>query len=98
MAKIFQVAINESFAKTANVVEIMWGNFGYIRSLVMAGFLLIAADVVFGQDWSLTSAPMNPWKAIACSADGRFVLAAAKSGSGGPMYSSFDSGAPWVSN
>src|SRR5438874_1898424 len=46
------------------------------------------------QSWAQTSAPVTNWSAIACSADGRKVVAAVY---GGPIYSSTDSGATWAS-
>jgi hypothetical protein len=68
-----------------------------IRPQILA--LLLFADCALGQTWTLTSAPTNDWSAIAASADGSKLIAAA----GGaefnrrlsPIYLSTNSGATW---
>jgi hypothetical protein len=45
-----------------------------------------------GANWAATSAPLNDWRAVACSADGSKVVAAAA----GWVYTSPDAGASWA--
>src|SRR5882762_8503504 len=54
----------------------------------------------FAQTWVQTSAPLTNWQAIATSANGRKLVAAADSSypcfCGGPIFTSADSGETWV--
>ncbi len=58
-----------------------------------AGSLLRVATSAFGQTWTQTSAPITNWSSIACSADGRKLVAVIK---GGPIYTSTDGGVTWM--
>jgi photosystem II stability/assembly factor-like uncharacterized protein len=51
-----------------------------------------------GTSWAVTSAPNNSWRAIASSADGNVLVAAANYGPAGSIYSSSDAGLTWTSN
>lgn len=62
--------------------------------------------VAFGEDvafilgpWVSTTAPIHNWDAVAASADGtKLVAVAYDSVTGGPIYTSTNSGATWTSN
>jgi hypothetical protein len=50
------------------------------------------------QTWTQTSAPHNPWTAVAMSADGTKLAAIAPTKNPTPIYYSTNSGASWTSN
>src|SRR5438105_2199827 len=60
----------------------------------------VYTSAAFAEIWTQTSAPATNWAAVACSADGTRIAAAAGSccagNSGGPIYVSADSGATWT--
>ena len=60
--------------------------------------LLTFVEPVSAQTWTQTSAPLTNWTSVACSADGRRLVATANGGFGnaGPIFISTDSGATWV--
>jgi hypothetical protein len=63
------------------------------KLLVVAVWASLGSNCpVQAQQWSLTSAPSNPWSSIACSADASKVVAV---GYEGPMYLSTNSGVDW---
>ncbi len=65
----------------------------FLLSFIIAmGSLCLAAAPAFGQNWALTSAPIEAWSAVACSADGTRIVATI---SGGGIYTSADSGTNW---
>lgn len=50
-----------------------------------------------GQTWTQSSAPVTNWSSVACSADGKTVLAAGGNDwNPGPLYISRDAGATWT--
>ena len=56
-----------------------------------------------GVNWKPTTAPLVPWRCVACSADGRKITAGAYPYGDGPdiphgVYSSTDYGATWFEN
>jgi photosystem II stability/assembly factor-like uncharacterized protein len=51
-----------------------------------------------GTTWSVTSAPNIAWRAIASSADGNILVAAANNGVTGWIYSSTNAGLTWTPN
>src|SRR5712691_621733 len=57
------------------------------------GSLLIFANPLSAQTWTLTSAPIASWKAVASSADGTKLVAAIQ---GGSICTSTNSGAAWT--
>ncbi|MGA2558020.1 MAG: immunoglobulin domain-containing protein, partial [Verrucomicrobiota bacterium] len=59
---------------------------------IAGGGFCVAATSAFGQNWTLTSAPTNAWSAVACSADGRRIVAVANVGG---IYTSTNSGGNW---
>ena len=63
------------------------------RNLLVALTALLTANFALAQTWTLTSAPITNWTAIASSADGTKLVAVASGGSWVPM----DSGGIWVS-
>ena len=59
------------------------------------GPIYISRDA--GQTWTQSSAPMTNWSSVACSADGKTVLAAGGNDwNVGPLFISRDSGATWT--
>jgi hypothetical protein len=52
----------------------------------------LAPPGMLAQGWTLTSAPITNWQAVASSADGTKLVAVVN---GGPIYTSADSGASW---
>jgi hypothetical protein len=58
------------------------------------------AAASFGHSWFQTSAPLTNWQAIACSANGKKLVAVASSyypcDCGGPIFVSSDSGDTWA--
>ena len=67
---------------------------GIVAFLALADLVLLlsSAKLARGQAWTLTSAPMTNWSAVACSADGTKVVAAVN---GGGIYTSSDAGVTW---
>src|SRR3974390_662307 len=64
--------------------------------LALSG-LVLSIPVTFAQTWSPTGAPTTNWSAIACSADGSHLIAAAGGQGGyGYVYASSDSGSNWT--
>src|SRR3990172_11362286 len=66
----------------------------------LGGFFTVV-DVACAQPWATTGAPSHPWKALAASADGtKLVAAAARTGYFGeipaPIYVSTNAGATWI--
>lgn len=63
-----------------------------------------ATNFLPAQTWIQTGAPSNSWQSVACSADGKRLVAVAATYGGnqingtqpGPIYSSTDSGATWT--
>lgn len=60
--------------------------------MAVAGLLLTVSPIATAQNWTLTGAPKTNWSAIAVSADGSKIVAAA---SGGLIYRSTDAGTNW---
>lgn len=50
------------------------------------------------QTWVQCSAPSNNWWSVACSADGKIIVAGTANGGDQTIYTSTNSGAAWVSN
>jgi hypothetical protein len=68
-----------------------------IKLLLVGIFGLIAAiDPARAQTWTPTSAPLNFWEFVACSADCSKIIVAAVNG--GPVLVSTNSGAAWITN
>ena len=68
-----------------------------VFSIVAAcGCLFAAADPVFAQNWTTTTAPSANWISIASSADGTKLVAAIYNSSSGGVYISSNSGANWT--
>jgi hypothetical protein len=74
-----------------------------VRSLLLAltalGGVLQFVIPAFAQSWVATSAPVTHWSGVACSVDGIklvAVVAQDRSGNGGPIYTSADSGVTWT--
>jgi photosystem II stability/assembly factor-like uncharacterized protein len=74
------------------------------KNLLLVAAILYGANFAFAQTWTQRSAPITNWTAIACSADGGRLIAAANGGVGpgpsyiilpGPIYISTNSGATW---
>ena len=63
------------------------------RNLLVALTALLTANFALAQTWTLTSAPITNWTAIASSADGTKLVAVASGGS----WVLMDSGGIWVS-
>jgi len=74
------------------------------RPAVVAGLggLVTVVHLTYAQPWATTTAPTQPWKALASSADGtRLVAAAARAysdlgGYAGPIFISTNAGATWI--
>ena len=66
----------------------------------LGGFFTVV-DVACAQPWAATTTPNVPWKALAASADGTRLVAAASAGGyygipPAPIYVSTDAGATWI--
>src|SRR5204862_3039129 len=61
--------------------------------LVTGGLLHGPGLMVFGQSWSVASAPVKEFESIACSADGTKIVAGSMEG---PVYISTNSGGTWT--
>ena len=68
------------------------------RILLAASTALLTANFALGQTWTQTSAPNSSWSAVASSADGTKLLAAAFGKSPSRIYTSKDSGVSWTTN
>ena len=73
------------------------------KILPLVSVVLLTAHLALAQTWTQTSAPITNWTAIACSADGGRLIAAANGGVGpgytilpGPIYISTNSGTTWT--
>lgn len=66
----------------------------FAKILLAIAALRLGLQPVSAQIWTQTSAPSNSWRAVACSADGTKIVAAADDG----IYFSTNSGATWTSN
>jgi hypothetical protein len=67
--------------------------------LLMIIGLLAGLHQAAAQTWTQTSAPTNDWEAVASSADGSKLVAAARiagSFAAGPIYTSTNSGITWI--
>src|SRR5882762_9332890 len=61
------------------------------------GFAALRGQFTFAQTWTLTSAPITNWHAVASSADGaRLVAVSGGAVQGGPIFISTNSGATWM--
>jgi hypothetical protein len=69
-----------------------------LQAAAVAGLLLTGFPSAFAQNWTLTSAPITNWSAIAMSADGSKLMASSGTvnGSSGLLYFSTNAGATWV--
>ena len=67
-----------------------------IRSAGLAAILLAANNPAFAQTWTLTSAPLLSWTAVASSVDGAKLVAVANDYPNGAVYLSTNSGATWT--
>src|SRR5262245_26765466 len=52
----------------------------FVKTKLVSSFLLLCIAVCYslrveGQSWQLTSAPITNWNSVACSADGRQIVA-----------------------
>jgi photosystem II stability/assembly factor-like uncharacterized protein len=63
--------------------------------LVMGGGQTIYISINSGLTWNVPRMPTGPWRAVASSADGSKLVAAAMAA---PIYVSSDSGTTWTSN
>ncbi len=63
-----------------------------LRAAAVAGLLLTGCPSAFGQNWTLTSAPITNWTSIAMSADGDKLVAT----SSGLIYASTNFGTVWI--
>lgn len=70
-----------------------------IQILLLLLTLSSGLDCAVAQTWTQTGAPTNYWVAVASSADGsRLVAAAGGQFYNGPIYTSTNTGANWISN
>jgi hypothetical protein len=87
-------------AMTADGAKIFAAGFGFFNVTNVTGAGIgapIYSSADFGMTWAQTSAPSNIWSAIATSADGTKLAAAAGSfGAVGAIYTSTNSGATWA--
>src|SRR5580698_4810810 len=71
-----------------------------VLGLMVACSVITASDAAYAQTWALTDASTNSeWQALACSADGSILTAAAYDdgfGDGGPIYRSTNFGVAWT--
>ena len=63
--------------------------------LVLWVFCGLSAELAVAKNWTGTSAPIKYWTSVACSSDGRNVVAAAAATTG-ELYTSTNWGAQWT--
>src|SRR5882724_6962882 len=64
-------------------------------NVLVALVFVVSLYRVHAQSWTMTSAPVTNWQAVACSADGSKIVAAVN---GAPIYISTNSGGSWLAS